>query len=114
MRYVPGKYMYAADTLSRAYLPGDRSDEQMEDDIEVMVHCLVRDMPVSAMRQELIRAAAAEDPDLQMVRQAAMVGWPKKKHSATGILQDFWPVKDEVHIAEGPLSGPHRNPEYTQ
>ena len=54
MRYVPGKYMYVADTLSRAYLPGDRSDDQTEDDVEVMVHCLVRDMPVSAMRQEQI------------------------------------------------------------
>ena len=75
----------------------------MEDDIEVMVHCLVRDMPVSAMRQEQIRAAAAEDPDLHMVRQAAMMGWPKKKHSAPSVLQDYWPVKDEVHIADGLL-----------
>ena len=54
VRYVPGKYMYVADTLSRAHLPGDRSDDQMEDDIEVMVHCLVCDMSVSAMRQEQI------------------------------------------------------------
>ena len=66
VRYVPGKYMYRADTLSRAHLPGDRSDDQMEDDIEVMVHCLVCYMPVSAMRQGQIQAAAAEDPDLQM------------------------------------------------
>ena len=66
VRYVLGKYMYVANTLSHADLPGDRSDDQMEDDIEVMVHCLVRDMPVSTMRQEQIQAAAAEDPDLQM------------------------------------------------
>ena len=72
--YVPGKYMYVADTLSRAYLPGDRSDDKMEDDVEVMVHCLVHDTMMSAMRQEQIRAAAAEDSDLQMVRQAAMRG----------------------------------------
>ena len=32
VRYVPGKYMHVADTLSHAYLPGDRSDDQMEDD----------------------------------------------------------------------------------
>ena len=90
-------------THSCAYLPGDRSDDQMEDDIEVMIHCLVRDMPMSAMRQEQIRAAAAEDPDLQMLRQAAMMGWPKKKHSAQSVLQDYLPVKDEVHIADGLL-----------
>ena len=75
----------------------------MEDDIEVMFHCLVRDMPVSAMRQEQIRAAAAEDPGLQMVRQAALMGWLKKKHSALSVLQDYWLVKDEVHIADGLL-----------
>ena len=75
----------------------------MKDDIEVMVQCLVSDMPVSAMRQEQIRAAATEDPDLQMVRQAAMMGWPKKKRSAPIVLQDYWPVKDQVHIADGLL-----------
>ena len=29
--------------------------------------------------------------------------WPKKKHSASSILQDYWPVKDEVCIADGLL-----------
>ena len=84
VRYVLGKYMYGADTLSHAYIPGDRSDDQMEDDIEVMVQCLVSDMPVSAMRQEQIRAAAADYPDLQMVRQAAMMEWPKQSISGPG------------------------------
>ena len=30
IKYVPGKFMYVADTLSRAYLPGT-SDSDLED-----------------------------------------------------------------------------------
>ena len=37
--YVPGKLMYVADTLSRAYVSGDSSCGVAED-IEVMVHML--------------------------------------------------------------------------
>lgn len=75
----------------------------MTQDIEVMVHSLVRDMPISAMRQERIRVAAAEDPELQRVRRAVMLGWPIQKHSAPAVVQAFWQVKEDIHVAEGLL-----------
>ena len=96
-------HVYGADTLSPAYQPGRPEHTEMEEEVEVMVHCLVRDLPLSAMRKDQIQAAAAEDPDLQKVRQAAMMGCPRKMHPAPGIIQDFWPVKDDVHVAEGML-----------
>ena len=102
VKWVPGELMYLADTLSRAYLP-EEPNAEAEDDIEVMVHSVVRDVPLTAMRKEQIRDAAAEDPELRRVRQAVMVGWPRKKHAATSIVQEFWAVKDRMHIAEGVL-----------
>ena len=58
--YVPGKYMYMADALSRAYLPANTNDEALSEDIEVMVHCMVRDVPISAMRKDQIKAVVQQ------------------------------------------------------
>ena len=76
---------------------------ELEEDLEVVVHSLIRDLPVSAIRMEQIRDATIEDPELQRLRQAVMIGWPKNKQTASGVLQSFWAVKEEVHIAEGML-----------
>ena len=103
VKFFPGKYMYVADTPSRSYIPVKPERSELEEDAEVMIHSLVRDLPLRTMRKEQIRAAAAVDPDLQKVRQAVMIGWSNKKHSAPNIIQDFWQVKDDVHVAEGLL-----------
>ena len=48
VRYVPGKYLYIADTLSRAFLhkPDDQSVSELHQDSEIMIHSLVRNQPV--------------------------------------------------------------------
>ena len=46
VKFVPGKYMYVADTLSRAYL-SDNSTCGTPDDIEIMVHSLVSTLPMT-------------------------------------------------------------------
>ena len=40
VHYVPGKYMYIADTLSHAYIQGERSAE-LEDELSQIVHSIV-------------------------------------------------------------------------
>ena len=47
VHYVPGKCMYLADTLSRAYIQGVGNAE-MEDELSRVVHSLVLNIPVSA------------------------------------------------------------------
>ena len=38
--------MYPADTLSRAYLPPDKEDEKLAEDLEVMVHAFHEGCPI--------------------------------------------------------------------
>ena len=47
VRYVPGKLMYVADTLSRAFIRGEPSCGA-PDDMEVLVHNLVENLPPTA------------------------------------------------------------------
>ena len=45
--YVPGKYMYVADPLSRAYLDEPPSEQELSDDRDVIVHSLVERLAVT-------------------------------------------------------------------
>ena len=66
VHYVPGKYMYLADTLSRAYIQGEGNAE-MEDELSRVVHSLVLNIPVSANKLSEIRQATEQDPTLMKV-----------------------------------------------
>ena len=37
-KYVPGKYMYIADTLSRAYLSNTEENSDDSDEMDILVH----------------------------------------------------------------------------
>ena len=47
VHYVPGKYTYLADTLSRAYIQGE-SNAELEDELSRVVPSLVLNIPVNA------------------------------------------------------------------
>ena len=46
--YLPGKQMFLADTLSRAYIKKE-PDKELEEEIDVMVNSVMRDLPASAV-----------------------------------------------------------------
>ena len=47
--YVPGKYMYLADTLSRAYIEGE-PESSLDEEMTRVVHSLVENTTVSAAK----------------------------------------------------------------
>ena len=88
VHYVPGKYMYLADTLSRAYIQGEGNAE-MEDELSRVVHSLVLNIPVSANKLSEIRQATEQDPTLMKVRSLIMRGWPKFRKSVPPEVQNL-------------------------
>ena len=100
VHHVPGKYMYLADTLSRAYIQGEGNAE-MEDELSRVVHSLVLNIPVSANKLSEIRQATEQDPTLMKVRSRIMRGWPKFRKSVPPEVQNLWNIRDELHLAEG-------------
>ena len=100
VKYVPGKYLYVADTLSRAYIQGDPTCGAPED-IEVMVHTLIGNLPVSIEKMDAFRESTANDETMQQLRLTIRRGWPKKMSSLPRELQEYWNVRDELHEADG-------------
>ena len=97
--FTPGKHMYVADTLSRAYIEGE-AEQTLIDDMEVMVHSLVTNVPYSPIRLTQIRSATQDDPTLQTLKNTVKVGWPHKMSSVPQSISGYWNIRDEIHIAE--------------
>ena len=102
VRYVPGKLMYVADTLSRAYITGD-SECGAPEDMEVLVHSLVENLPETIDKLEQFRRAFANDEVMQKLKQYIRHGWPQRKSAAYPEIQAYWDIRDELHEAEGLL-----------
>ena len=100
--FVPGKYMYVADTLSRAYVTGDASCGAPED-IEVMVHSFVETLPISTTKLEEFKLETVWDKTLHQLRHRVIHGWPDHIGSVQADLRPYWHVRDEIHEAEGLL-----------
>lgn len=58
--HKPGKKMYIADTLSRAYLPRTQKDE-FEEEINCFVHSVVSNLSVSEEKLEELRVETLRD-----------------------------------------------------
>ena len=54
--HVPGKYLYTADTLSRAPLPTDSNDEscKQQEEVEHFIQSVVSHLPASKERFETL------------------------------------------------------------
>jgi len=100
--YVPGKYMYVADALSRAYTTDDTLTGAPED-MEVMVHSLVSSLPVSKEKLVAFQKATESDTNMQQLLSVVRHGWPKSFKSVHPSLRQYWNVRDEIHEVEGVL-----------
>ena len=100
VKYVPGKYLYVADTLSRAKIEGDPTCGAAED-IEVMVHSLIGNLPISLEKMDAFRQSTASDETMQQLRHTISREWPKKMSALPRDLLEYWNVRDELHEADG-------------
>jgi len=73
--YIPGKHMYAADTLSRAFCK-DTGESTTDAKVEAYVNGIVASVNVSHPRQDQIREETAKENVLQTLVQTILNGWP--------------------------------------
>jgi len=96
--YIPGKQMYMADLLSRAFLK-DKVEENEE--LKEMVHELARNLPMSKNRKKKFQEATEDDPELQLLKQLC-----KKEREIRSIpenLKHYWNLRAEIAYEEGLL-----------
>ena len=79
VQYIPGKDLIIADTLSRApHIP--KQDIDLTDDIEVIVHTIVENLPISSERLQEVKSSTKTDSELQTVMKMIKESWPTHKN----------------------------------
>ena len=73
MKYTPGKEVYVADTLNRAYLPNESVSASVA---AISEASSAENLAVSANRLKILRTASRNDVSLQQVATLVDKGWP--------------------------------------
>ncbi|KAK0137820.1 hypothetical protein N1851_025993 [Merluccius polli] len=100
MTYTPGKYMYAADTLSRAVDKHERQDNEKCADIQAYVDMIMTSLPVSIERTEQIRKETAMDETMTELKKIISRGWPEHKSDCPLRVQDYWTYRTELSVVD--------------
>ena len=99
IKYVKGKDLHIADTLSRAYVtnPDDSSHSQ---DLEFAVHTMINSLPMSEERKLQLQAATANDHQLQQLLMLMRSGWPSDISNMPTTLREYWKVRHKLCSAD--------------
>ena len=102
IRYRPGREMYLADTLSRAYLslsPTDTLRSETEKEVE-SIHA-VDYLAISEQQLSEIKQETAKDPTLQTLKNVILRGWPENSSSVPKEVSEYFNVRDELAVQDG-------------
>nr|XP_047137473.1 uncharacterized protein K02A2.6-like [Hydra vulgaris] len=101
VKYVPGKDLHIADSLSRAHLNIFDEDDSLNEDCSVMVHTLVQNLPISTDRLKQLEHDTKIDPVLSQITNYITYGWPRNRQMLCGKEKKYWTIRNNLHIAEG-------------
>lgn len=97
--YKPGKEMFLADTLSRAYLQDTTHTTPTEAEAESVN--MIDYVPMSKQTYEAVKNAVAEDPSLPAVQHYIRNGWPDDKNNVDPLAHPYFHVRDELSEQDG-------------
>lgn len=100
MTYTPGKYMYTADTLSRAVDKQEKPGKEKCADIQAYVDMIMASLPASSKRTEQIRQETEKDETLKELKRMIKQGWPEYKSDCPLRVQDYWTCKTELSVVD--------------
>ena len=89
VRYEKGRKMFLADTLSRAFLPAGKQDENEFETINMMKY-----LPVPEERLLLIQKDTEADESLQVLKAVIQKGWPEHKSNVPSIISLYFNMRD--------------------
>ncbi|CAF4891510.1 unnamed protein product [Pieris macdunnoughi] len=95
--YKPGKYLYVADTLSRAALP-EQSLHDLDSDLDLHVNLVIRSLSISPNKLKSIQEQTSQDKELSLLSKCCIEGWPEHKKLLPDILRSYFPLKTDIHI----------------
>lgn len=104
VKYVPGKFLQIADTLSRAFNASNIPvDNDMHKEMENLIHSVVKNLPISDIKLKDLREITRKDHTMQMLSKYAREGWPEQKCNLPLSLKLFWNVRNDIYLIDGLL-----------
>jgi hypothetical protein len=101
VKYLPGKFMYIADLLSRSYL---RNKETETDELLTeVVHSLEKYVPMSEKRKCQYKQTLSKDNALTTLVNYIIEGWPTERKKCHSDVQLYYPIRDRLSIENGLL-----------
>ena len=97
VRYLNGKEMYLADTLSSAHLP--RPSDCGREELETIKALSFLVMPEEKIYE--IRRYTSEDTSLQQLKRTIQEGWPADQSSLPPLVTTYFSVRDELAVTDG-------------
>lgn len=100
VEYMPGKLLFVADTLSRAFL--EETPEEDETMLEV-VHSVGQTTNFTVVDKEAVQSEIENDPVLRRVKFYYFRGWPKTMSKITNDLKLFYKMRNDIFVTENLL-----------
>jgi len=100
VKYKKGKELYIADTLSRAYL---QEVDSISVETPLDVNLVKEQAPISDAKFEVFKTETEKDPELSVVLQVVMDGWPEHIRNCPNEAKPYFTVRDELTIVDGVL-----------
>lgn len=97
VEYVPGKYLYIADYLSRNHLETGNSEEDKAFTQAVL------SLSLSSKREEQFRTATSNDAVFKSVSDFCLKGWPSDKSKVPLNVRQYFKIKDDIFLENGVL-----------
>ena len=91
VKWLPGKELFIADTLSRATSKDEPSD--LEDELNYVVHSMLRDLAMSEGRKQEIKEATLADSALCKLMEFIRTEFPPHKSLVDSEVRELWNQK---------------------
>lgn len=89
MIYTQGKYMYTADTPSRAVDKKECADSEESAEIQAYVDMVVTSRPATEDRPEQFQRETIADETMKKLKNTILTGWPGNKKEKYKILSKY-------------------------
>lgn len=97
LEYIPGKFLYLADYLSRDFLE-TKNEEEDKTFIETVLS-----LDISDQKLEIFKTETLKDPVLGNLIEFCLNGWPKDKTKLKDDLKYYFKFRNEIFLENGVL-----------
>ncbi|KAL9963006.1 hypothetical protein ACROYT_G032167 [Oculina patagonica] len=101
--HVPGKELVVADMLSRNLLVNDTEASDSEEDVKAYVDAVMTSQPASLEKLEQIKQATLSDPQLSLVLNYTINGWPKYAKDVPEQIRQYYTVRGDLSVVNGKI-----------